>query len=504
MDGHDETALGKPDLPGTGAPGWSIADAARWKETTPNPGSWAAETDGESMSIRVNGEVGPAVDTMAPTVTSIVRQTPTSSPTNADSLTWQVTFSENVKNVTAADFAIAGTTATTATLTVTEVTASTVYDVTASAGDLAGLDATVTLSIVSGQDIADTSTSENVLSNTTPTVTNDNTYVVDNTAPTVAITDVPSTSRRVFVAGHRGMVGSAIARALTRHDCEVLTVTRAELDLRRREPVEAWMTAQRPDAVFLAAARVGGILANDRRPAEFLFDNLAIQSAVIESARLAGVAKLVFLGSSCIYPGACPQPMPEEALLTGPLEPTNEWYAVAKIAGIKLCQAYRRQHGCNFISLMPANLYGPGDNFDLDSAHVVPALMRRMHEARVAGRGEATVWGSGTPRREFLHVDDLAAAALFLMERYAGERPLNVGTGRDLTIGALAEAIRGIVGFEGRLVHDRSKPDGAPRRLLDITRMNRLGWRAKVELRPGLARTYRWFLDAGPASMAQV
>ena len=309
--------------------------------------------------------------------------------------------------------------------------------------------------------------------------------------------------RRVFVAGHRGMVGSAIVRALTRHDCEVLTVTRAELDLRRREPVEAWMTAQRPDAVFLAAARVGGILANDRRPAEFLFDNLAIQSAVIESARLAGVAKLVFLGSSCIYPGACPQPMPEEALLTGPLEPTNEWYAVAKIAGIKLCQAYRRQHGCNFISLMPANLYGPGDNFDLDSAHVVPALMRRMHEARVAGRGEATVWGSGTPRREFLHVDDLAAAALFLMERYAGERPLNVGTGRDLTIGALAEAIRGIVGFEGRLVHDRSKPDGAPRRLLDITRMNRLGWRAKVELRPGLARTYRWFLDAGPASMAQ-
>ena len=309
--------------------------------------------------------------------------------------------------------------------------------------------------------------------------------------------------RRVFVAGHRGMVGSAIVRALTRHDCEVLTVARAELDLRRREPVEAWMTAQRPDAVFLAAARVGGILANDRRPAEFLFDNLAIQSAVIESARLAGVAKLVFLGSSCIYPGACPQPMPEEALLTGPLEPTNEWYAVAKIAGIKLCQAYRRQHGCNFISLMPANLYGPGDNFDLDSAHVVPALMRRMHEARVAGRGEATVWGSGTPRREFLHVDDLAAAALFLMERYAGERPLNVGTGRDLTIGALAEAIRGIVGFEGRLVHDRSKPDGAPRRLLDITRMNRLGWRAKVELRPGLARTYRWFLDAGPASMAQ-
>ena len=317
----------------------------------------------------------------------------------------------------------------------------------------------------------------------------------------MAESDFTLRGRRVFVAGHRGMVGSAIVRTLTRHDCEVLTVTRTELDLRRQEQVEAWMTAQRPDAVFLAAAHVGGILANDRRPAEFLFDNLAIQSAVIESARLAGVAKLVFLGSSCIYPRACLQPMPEEALLTGPLEPTNEWYAVAKIAGIKLCQAYRRQHGCNFISLMPANLYGPGDNFDLDSAHVVPALMRRMHEARADGRGEATVWGSGAPRREFLHVDDLAEAALFLMERYAGERPINVGTGRDLTIGALAEAIRGIVEFEGRLVYDRSKPDGAPRRLLDITRMNQLGWRAKIELRPGLARTYRWLLDAGPVSM---
>ena len=262
------------------------------------------------------------------------------------------------------------------------------------------------------------------------------------------------------------------------------------------------MTAQRPDAVFLAAA-VCGILANDRRPAEFLFDNLAIQSAVIESARLAGVAKLVFLGSSCIYPG------PAAADARGgsahrSLEPTNEWYAVAKIAGIKLCQAYRRQHGCNFISLMPANLYGPGDNFDLDSAHVVPALMRRMHEARVAGEGRPRCGARARPAASSCMWTIWAAAALFLMERYAGERPLHVGTGRDLTIGALAEAIRGIVGFEGRLVHDRSKPDGAPRRLLDITRMNRLGWRAKVELRPGLARTYRWFLDAGPASMAQV
>ena len=309
--------------------------------------------------------------------------------------------------------------------------------------------------------------------------------------------DFPLDGRRVFVAGHRGMVGSAIVRALGARDCEVLTVSRAALDLRRQAEVEDWMRAAKPDAVFLAAARVGGILANDRRPAEFLYDNLAIETAVIEAARLAGVGKLQFLGSSCIYPRAAPQPIPEEALLGGAPEPTNEWYAVAKIAGLKLCQAYRRQHDCNFISLMPANLYGPGDSFDPESAHVVPALMRRMHEARTEGRGEVAVWGSGAPRRELLHVDDLADAALFLMERYAGERHVNVGTGRDLTVRALAEAIREVVGYRGRLVHDRTKPDGAPRKLLDVTRLAALGWRARIELRAGLAGTYRWFVEQG-------
>ena len=313
--------------------------------------------------------------------------------------------------------------------------------------------------------------------------------------PAVDDLDFSLDGRRVFVAGHRGMVGSAIVHALGARDCEVLTVSRSELDLRRQAEVEEWMRAAKPDAVFLAAARVGGILANDRRPAEFLYDNLAIEVAVIEAARRAGIGKLQFLGSSCIYPRAAPQPIPEEALLGGTLEPTNEWYAVAKIAGLKLCQAYRRQHGCNFITLMPTNLYGPGDSFDPESAHVVPALMRRMHEARIEGRDEVAVWGSGAPRRELLHVDDLADAALFLMERYAGERHVNVGTGRDLTIGALAEAIREVVGYRGRLVLDRSKPDGAPRKLLDVTRLAALGWRAKIGLRAGLAGTYRWFVE---------
>ena len=305
--------------------------------------------------------------------------------------------------------------------------------------------------------------------------------------------DFPLEGRRVFVAGHRGMVGSAIARVLRQRGCEVLTAPRPGVDLRRQEEVERWMRSERPDAVFLAAARVGGILANSTRPAEFIYDNLAIQSAVIESARRAGVGKLLFLGSSCIYPKMAPQPITEEALLTGPLEPTNEWYAVAKIAGIKLCQAYRRQYGCNYVSLMPTNLYGPGDNFDLRSAHVIPALMHRMHEAKVSGGAEVVVWGSGTPRREFLHVDDLADAAVHLMEVYSGEEPINVGTGRDVTIAELARTIREIVGFHGRLAYDRSKPDGTPRKRLDVTRMARLGWRAKIDLPPGLADTYRWF-----------
>ena len=313
----------------------------------------------------------------------------------------------------------------------------------------------------------------------------------------IAGRDFPLEGRRIFVAGHHGMVGSAIVRALCRRDCEVLTVARSVLDLRRQAEVEDWMHAIKPDAVFLAAARVGGILANHRRPAEFLYDNLAIASAVIEGARRAGIAKLQFLGSSCIYPKAAPQPIREEALLAGALEPTNEGYAVAKIAGLKLCQTYRRQYGCNFISLMPTNLYGPGDSFDLDGAHVIPALMRRMHEARARGADDVVVWGSGTPRREFLHVDDLADAALFLMERYASERHVNVGTGRDLTIGTLAGTIREVVGFQGRLVYDRSKPDGTPRKLLDISRLSALGWRASTELRAGLASTYRWFVEQG-------
>ena len=255
------------------------------------------------------------------------------------------------------------------------------------------------------------------------------------------------------------------------------------------------MQSARPDAVFLAAARVGGIWANCTRPAEFIYDNLAIESAVIESARRTEVGKLLFLGSSCIYPKMASQPISESALLTGPLEPTNEWYAVAKIAGIKLCQAYRRQYGCNYISLMPTNLYGPGDNFDLQSAHVIPALMRKMHESKVSSNDEVVVWGSGTPRREFLHVDDLADAAVYLMEVYAGEEHVNVGTGYDMAISELAQTIMEVTGFRGRLTYDHSKPDGTPRKILDVTRLARLGWRAKIELREGLAETYHWFLE---------
>ena len=300
--------------------------------------------------------------------------------------------------------------------------------------------------------------------------------------------------KRVFVAGHRGMVGSAIARHLCDRGCTILAAPWPGVDLRRQEETERWMQAQAPDAVVLAAARVGGILANDSRPAEFLYDNLAIASAVIESARRVGVAKLLFLGSSCIYPRAAPQPIPEEALLAGPLEPTNEWYAIAKIAGIKLCQAYRRQYGCNFISAMPCNLYGPGDNFDLESSHVVPALMRKMHEARAAGRAEVAVWGTGAPRREFLHVDDLAAAAVHLLENYAGERHINVGSGREISIAALAGELGSVTGFAGRVRFDRTRPDGVPRKLLDSSRLRALGWQPDIDLHSGLRCTYRWFL----------
>jgi len=306
--------------------------------------------------------------------------------------------------------------------------------------------------------------------------------------------------KRVFVAGHRGMVGSAIIRALGQRSCEILTAPWPGVDLRRQEEVERWMQFERPDAVFLAAARVGGIWANSTRPAEFIYDNLAIQSAVIEGARRAGTGKLLFLGSSCIYPRLASQPIVEDALLNGPLESTNEWYAVAKIAGIKMCQAYRRQYGCNYVSLMPTNLYGPGDSFDLEGGHVIPALMRKMHEGRMSGSEEVVVWGSGTPRREFLHVDDLADAAVHLMEVYAGEEHVNVGTGHDITIAELAQMIREVTGFHGRLTYDRSKPDGTPRKLLDVTRMTGLGWRARIKLPAGLADTYRWFLDTGQVS----
>lgn len=301
--------------------------------------------------------------------------------------------------------------------------------------------------------------------------------------------------KRVWVAGHHGMVGSAIVRRLTNEDCHVLAVARERVDLRRQEQVEAWMEEARPQAVFLAAAKVGGILANDRRPAEFIYDNLLIEANVIEAARRFGVEKLLFLGSSCIYPRLAPQPIGEEALLTGSLEPTNQWYAVAKIAGIKLCQAYRRQYGCDFISAMPTNLYGPGDNFELSSSHVLPALLVKAHASKGLRNPTLEVWGSGRPRREFLHVDDLADAAVYLMRHYGGEDAINVGTGVDVTIAELTQLICETVGFRGRIRFDPGKPDGTPRKLLDVGRLAALGWRASIDLRSGLAATYRWFVE---------
>jgi GDP-L-fucose synthase len=302
--------------------------------------------------------------------------------------------------------------------------------------------------------------------------------------------------RRVFVAGHRGMVGQAICRRLATEKCEILTVARAQVDLRRQQETEDWVAKARPEAVFVAAATVGGILANATRPAEFLYDNLAIETNLIEAARKAGVAKLLFLGSSCIYPREAPQPMAETALLTGPLEPTNEWYAIAKIAGIKLAQAYRRQHGCDFISAMPTNLYGPGDNFDLQSSHVVPALIAKTHAAKTEGRGEVEIWGSGRPRREFLFVEDLADALVHLMKHYSDEPHVNVGTGSDVTIAELAETIARVVGWQGQFRYDASKPDGTPRKLLDVSKLTALGWRARTSLEQGLARTYDWYREA--------
>ena len=304
------------------------------------------------------------------------------------------------------------------------------------------------------------------------------------------------TAAKVYVAGHRGMVGSAIVRALDAHGfSNIVTRTSAALDLRDQAAVHAFFAEQRPDYVFLAAAKVGGILANNTYPADFIYDNLVIETNIIHAAHAQGVNKLLFLGSTCIYPKLAAQPLKEEYLLTGPLEPTNEWYAVAKIAGIKLCQAYRRQHGRDFISAMPTNLYGPGDNYDLETSHVIPAMLRKMHEAKERGDATVTLWGTGTPRREFLHVDDLADALLFLMQHYSGESHVNVGVGQDLTIRELADLIRAIVGFAGELVFDTSKPDGTPRKLVDTTLINSLGWRARTPLDEGLAAAYAWFVE---------
>lgn len=299
---------------------------------------------------------------------------------------------------------------------------------------------------------------------------------------------------RIFVAGHRGLVGSAIVRELGRLGYNNLVLrTSSELDLRDQAAVEEFFGREHPEYVILAAAKVGGIHANDTYPADFLRDNLQIQTNVIDSAWRSGTRKLCFLGSSCIYPRLAPQPMREDALLTGPLEPTNEWYAIAKIAGIKMCQAYRRQYGFNSISLMPTNLYGPGDNFDLENSHVLPALMRRLHEAKLRGDREVVIWGTGAPRREFLHCDDLARAVVSLMDAYDGDDLINIGCGSDVSIRELAELIARVVGFRGQLSFDPSKPDGAPRKLLDVSRVAGLGWRPAMSLEEGVESTYRWF-----------
>ena len=296
------------------------------------------------------------------------------------------------------------------------------------------------------------------------------------------------------------MVGSAIVRRLAKEDCEILTATRGELDLTNQQATRDWFARVRPDAVFLAAAKVGGILANSSFPADFLYDNLMIEANVVDAAHCAGVEKLMFLGSSCIYPKFAPQPITEDALLTGPLEPTNEWYAIAKIAGIKLAQAYRRQYGCDFISAMPTNLYGPGDNFDLSSSHVLPALIRKAHEAKLSGASAIEIWGTGSPRREFLHVDDLADACVFLMRQYSDTGHVNVGSASDVTILELAQIVCDVVGFKGELVQDLSKPDGTPRKLMSSLKLFEMGWRPSIPLRDGIARVYSNYL----ASLAQL
>ena len=304
----------------------------------------------------------------------------------------------------------------------------------------------------------------------------------------------PLAGKRIWVAGEHGMVGRAIVRRLGAENCEIISA-RSRIDLRDQSATFAWMAANPADLIFLAAAKVGGIAANDTLPAQFLYDNMMIEANVIEGARRTGVTKLVFLGSSCIYPKQAAQPIHEDALLTGPLEPTNQWYAIAKIAGIMLAQAYRREYGCDFISVQPTNLYGPFDNFDLQSSHVLPALMRKAHEAKLAGAESLTVWGSGAPLREFLHVDDLADALVFLARTYSAEDIVNIGSGEEVSIGVLARMIADIVGFEGNLAFDASKPDGTMRKLLDTARLNALGWTSSRPLRQGVVDTYRWFID---------
>ncbi len=305
--------------------------------------------------------------------------------------------------------------------------------------------------------------------------------------------------KSVFVAGHRGMVGSALVRRLLSEECNIIVATRNELDLRRQEDVERWMAAQRPNAVFIAAAKVGGILANETHPADFLHQNLAIEANLIDAAYQTGVQKLVFLGSSTVYPKLAAQPIQEDALLTGPLEPTHEGYAIAKITGIKLCQAYRRQHGCDFVSAMPSNLYGPGDNFDPATSHFLPALIRKFHEAKLNERKEVVMWGSGTPRRELLYVDDCADALVHVMKFYSAQEQINVGSGEDLPIIDIARIVARVIGFDGAIVNDLSKPDGIARKLMNGDKLRALGWHPQTSLEEGVRATYRWYLASGQA-----